>query len=39
MKKKKYIKPTTQVYHIKTPQILCGSPYGSPDPNNPYDFG
>jgi hypothetical protein len=39
MNKKKYIKPTTQVYYLKTTQILCASPYGGPDPEHPYDFG
>lgn len=38
--KKQYIKPSMKVYDIKASQILCASPdpYGSPDPNNPYDF-
>ena len=38
--KKQYIKPDMQVYDIKASKILCASPdpYGSPDPNNPYDF-
>ena len=41
MKKKQYIKPETQVYDIKPSQILCASPdpYGSPNPEHPYDFG
>ena len=30
--KKKYIKPSMQVYDIKPTQILCGSP------NNPYQW-
>ena len=41
MKKKQYIKPESQVYDIKTSQILCSSPnpYGSTNPEFPYDLG
>ena len=40
MTKNIYIKPEMQVYDINTSQILCASPdpYGSPDPEHPYDF-
>jgi len=38
--KKQYMKPTMKIVPIQQHQILCGSPnpWGSPDPNNPYDF-
>lgn len=45
MKKKQYNKPDMQVVLIQQPQLLCGSqqgspaPWGSSDPNNPYDAG
>ena len=41
MKKKIYKNPSMRVINIQQPQLLSGSPdpWGSSDPNNPYDFG
>lgn len=41
--KKQYMKPTMKIVQIQHHQILCGSPtepapWGSPNPDNPYDF-
>ena len=33
--KKKYIKPSTEVYNINTSQILCSSPFDE----DPFEWG
>ena len=36
--KKKYVKPSMEVYDLKQSQILCGSPEAPGYPSGPFGF-